>query len=153
MAVKEARVPDIGNYKDVPVIELLVGVGDTVAKDQGLITLESDKATMEVPSSAAGTVKELRVKVGDPVAEGTVVAILETGAAAAVPAPSSPMARACSRQRPGASGIGLSPAPMTAGNSCLVCWESRFSPACSSLNRSFRVIGVADRESITTVLT
>ena len=57
MAVREARVPDIGNYKDVPVIELLVRVGDTVAKDQGLITLESDKATMEVPSNAAGTVK------------------------------------------------------------------------------------------------
>ncbi|WP_343123588.1 biotin/lipoyl-containing protein, partial [Xanthomonas euvesicatoria] len=55
----EARVPDIGDYTDIPVIEVLVAVGDTVAKDQSLVTLESDKATMEVPSSAAGVVKEL----------------------------------------------------------------------------------------------
>src|SRR3546814_96646 len=63
--LKEARVPDIGGYDDVPVIEVLVSVGDTVDKDQGLVTLESDKATMEVPSPFAGVVKELRVKVGD----------------------------------------------------------------------------------------
>jgi dihydrolipoamide dehydrogenase len=87
MATVEIKVPDIGNYKDVPVIELLVQPGDVVKKDQGLITLESDKATMEVPSSAAGTVKELRVKVGDAVGEGMVVAVLETDAAGAVPAP------------------------------------------------------------------
>jgi dihydrolipoamide dehydrogenase len=86
MAIVEVLVPDIGNYKDVPVIELLVKPGDVVKKDQGLITLESDKATMEVPSSAAGTVQELRVKVGDAVGEGMVVAVLETaGAAAAAP--------------------------------------------------------------------
>ena len=61
----EVKVPDIGGYDDVPVIELLVAVGDTVKQDQGLVTLESDKATMEVPSSAAGKVVELKVKVGD----------------------------------------------------------------------------------------
>ena len=66
----EVKVPDIGGYDDVPVIEVLVAVGDTVSKDQGLVTLESDKATMEVPSSAAGVVKELKVKVGDAVSEG-----------------------------------------------------------------------------------
>ncbi|MCC6592027.1 MAG: dihydrolipoyl dehydrogenase, partial [Xanthomonadales bacterium] len=77
MARIEVRVPDIGNYQDVPVIELLVKPGDAVRVDQGLVTLESDKATMEVPSSAAGTVAELRVKVGDRVAEGSVVAVLE----------------------------------------------------------------------------
>ena len=87
MATVEIKVPDIGNYKDVPVIELLVKPGDVVKKDQGLITLESDKATMEVPSSAAGTVKELRVKVGDAVGEGMVVAVLETEGAAAAAAP------------------------------------------------------------------
>ncbi len=76
----EIKVPDIGDFSDVPVIEILVQPGDTVRKDQGLVTLESDKATMEVPASEAGTIKELRVKVGDSVAEGTVVAILETGA-------------------------------------------------------------------------
>ncbi|MEO6366185.1 MAG: dihydrolipoyl dehydrogenase [Luteimonas sp.] len=73
----EIKVPDIGGYDDVPVIEVLVVVGDTVAKDQGLLTLESDKATMEVPSSAAGIVKELKVKVGDRLSQGAVVAILE----------------------------------------------------------------------------
>ncbi len=65
MATIEVKVPDIGDYSDVPVIEVLVAVGDTVKKDQGLVTLESDKATLEVPSSAAGVVKEIKVKLGD----------------------------------------------------------------------------------------
>ncbi|MFA0923964.1 dihydrolipoyllysine-residue acetyltransferase [Xanthomonas fragariae] len=84
----EALVPDIGDYTDIPVIEVLVAVGDTVAKDQSLVTLESDKATMEVPSSAAGVVKELRVKVGDTLSQGNVVAIIaasDGGAGAAQP--------------------------------------------------------------------
>ena len=72
--LKEARVPDIGGYDDVPVIEVLVAVGDTVVKDQGLVTLESDKATMEVPAPVAGVIKELKVKVGDTISEGGVVA-------------------------------------------------------------------------------
>ena len=80
-AVVEATVPDIGGFSDVPVIEVLVAVGDTVAKDQGLVTLESDKATMEVPSSHAGVVREVKVKVGDTLSEGAVVALIETGAA------------------------------------------------------------------------
>ena len=79
MAEIEVKVPDIGDFDSVPVIELLVAVGDTVAVDQGLVTLESDKATMEVPSSAAGVVKALKVKVGDNVAEGAVIAVLEAG--------------------------------------------------------------------------
>ncbi|WP_119719271.1 dihydrolipoyl dehydrogenase [Cognatilysobacter tabacisoli] len=87
MATIEVKVPDIGGYDDVPVIELLVKVGDTVAKDQGLATLESDKATMEVPSSAAGVVKELKVKLGDTVSEGSVIAVLEAEAADAPAAP------------------------------------------------------------------
>lgn len=73
----EVKVPDIGDYDAVPVIEVLVAVGDTVAKDQGLITLESDKATMEVPSPMAGVIRELKAKVGDEVAEGTVIAVIE----------------------------------------------------------------------------
>ncbi|WP_425521191.1 biotin/lipoyl-containing protein, partial [Xanthomonas translucens] len=77
----EACVPDIGDYSDVPVIEVLVAVGDTVAKDQSLVTLESDKATMEVPSSVAGVVKELKVKVGDSLSEGKVVALIEVASA------------------------------------------------------------------------
>ncbi|HEY2395860.1 MAG TPA: dihydrolipoyllysine-residue acetyltransferase [Rudaea sp.] len=85
--VSEVKVPDIGNYTKVPVIELLVKAGDTVTKDQGLITLESDKATMEVPSSVAGVVKEVKVKLNDEVSEGTVVALIEAGdGASAAPA-------------------------------------------------------------------
>jgi len=81
MSSIELKVPDIGGSTKVPVIEILVKVGDEIKKDQGLITLESDKATMEVPASAAGTVKELRVKLGDEMSEGDVIAILESGEA------------------------------------------------------------------------
>ena len=83
----EIKVPDIGNYHDVPVIELLVQPGDTVKKDQGLVTLESDKATMEIPAPAAGVVRELRVKLGDKVAEGVVIALLETTDSVALSSP------------------------------------------------------------------
>ena len=85
--LKEARVPDIGDFTDIPVIEILVAVGDTVARDQGLVTLESDKATMEVPAPFAGIVRELKVKLGDNLSEGGVVAMIEPTDAAAAPAP------------------------------------------------------------------
>ncbi|KGQ18150.1 Dihydrolipoamide dehydrogenase [Lysobacter dokdonensis DS-58] len=87
MARTEVKVPDIGGYDDVPVIELLVAVGDTVKQDQGLVTLESDKATMEVPSSVAGKIVELKVKVGDKLSEGSVVAVVEAEGAGDAPAP------------------------------------------------------------------
>ncbi|EIL89672.1 dihydrolipoamide acetyltransferase [Rhodanobacter fulvus Jip2] len=83
--LKEARVPDIG-HADVPVIEVLVKAGDRVEKEQSLITLESDKATMEVPAPFAGTVKEVKLKVGDEVSEGAVIAIIEADGAGAAPA-------------------------------------------------------------------
>ena len=92
MATNEVKVPDIGDYSNVPVIEVLVKPGDTVAKDQGLVTLESDKATMEVPSTVAGVVKEVKVKVGDEISEGTVVAVIESDAAAAAKAPTATQA-------------------------------------------------------------
>jgi dihydrolipoamide dehydrogenase len=79
----EVKVPDIGNFTGVPVIEILVKPGDTVARDQGLVTLESDKATMEVPSTVAGVVREIRVALNQEVAEGAVVAVIETQGAAA----------------------------------------------------------------------
>ncbi|HWT14713.1 MAG TPA: biotin/lipoyl-containing protein, partial [Patescibacteria group bacterium] len=79
--LKEARVPDLGGSSEVPVIELLVKVGDVVKKDQGLVTLESDKATMEVPSAFAGIVREVKVKLGDELSEGSLVAIIEADAA------------------------------------------------------------------------
>lgn len=85
--LKEARVPDIG-HADVPVIEVLVKAGDRVEKEQSLITLESDKATMEVPAPFAGTVKEVKLKVGDEVSEGAVIAVIETDGAAVPAAPS-----------------------------------------------------------------
>ncbi len=84
MADIESKVPDIGSHDGVPVIELLVAVGDTVKKDQGLVTLESDKATMEVPAIADGVIKALKVKLGDSVSEGAVIAVIESGAAASL---------------------------------------------------------------------
>ena len=90
----EITVPDIGDFKDVEVIELLVKPGDTVAKDQSLITVESDKASMEIPSSHAGTIKELKIKLGDKVSKGTLLATLTAAASAAAPkaAQASPVA-------------------------------------------------------------
>ena len=81
MSAIDVKVPDIGDFHDIPVIEVLVKAGDAVAVDDSLVTLESDKATMDVPSPAAGTVKALRVKVGDKVSEGSVVLTLESGTA------------------------------------------------------------------------
>ncbi|MEP7186835.1 MAG: dihydrolipoyl dehydrogenase [Rhodanobacter sp.] len=86
----EIKVPDIGGHDGVPVIEVLVKVGDTVEKEQSLITLESDKATMEIPSSAAGVIKELRLKVGDEVSEGALIAVLEVSGEADTKSPSPP---------------------------------------------------------------
>jgi dihydrolipoamide dehydrogenase len=107
--VIEVRVPDIGDFKDVPVIELLVKPGDAVAAEDSLVTLESDKATIEVPSPAAGVVKELKVKVGDKVSQGTLIVMLESGAAAAAAAPVAAPAPA-----PAASAPPANPAPRPA---------------------------------------
>ncbi len=86
MAAVEVKVPDIGDFKDVEIIEVLVKAGDQIAVEQSLITVESDKASMEIPSSAAGVVKELKVKVGDKVNEGSLLLVLEGEDAAATPA-------------------------------------------------------------------
>ncbi|HRE73005.1 MAG TPA: dihydrolipoamide acetyltransferase, partial [Accumulibacter sp.] len=83
----EVKVPDIGDYTDVPVIDVCVKAGDVVKVDDALVTLESDKATMDVPSSAAGVVKEVRVKLGDKISEGAVVVVLEAAGASAAAAP------------------------------------------------------------------
>ncbi len=89
MATIEVKVPDIGNYSDVPVIEVLVKAGESVGKDQGLVTLESDKATMEVPSPVAGVIKSIRVKVGDSLSEGAIVAEIDTAGEALAAKPAS----------------------------------------------------------------
>ncbi|MDY7545004.1 dihydrolipoyl dehydrogenase [Glaciimonas sp. CA11.2] len=86
MSMVEVKVPDIGDFKEVEIIELLVKVGDTVKVDQSLITVESDKASMEIPSSHAGVVKEIKVKVGEKIAEGSVILSVEASGAGAEPA-------------------------------------------------------------------
>ncbi|MBB3834755.1 pyruvate dehydrogenase E2 component (dihydrolipoamide acetyltransferase) [Xanthomonas arboricola] len=117
--IKEALVPDIGDYSDVPVIEVLVSVGDTVSKDQSLVTLESDKATMEVPSSVAGVVKEIKVKVGDSLSQGALVALIEVADAgagtAAKPAPAAAPAKAAPAAAP-APAAKAEPAAPAAGS-------------------------------------
>ena len=111
--LKEARVPDIGDYSDVPVIEVLVAVGDTVVKDQGLVTLESDKATLEVPAPFAGVVKELKVKLGDSLSEGSVVAMIEAAdAAASTPAPAPAAAAPAAKAEVAASETGTKVEPV-----------------------------------------
>jgi dihydrolipoamide dehydrogenase len=92
MSLVEVKVPDIGDFKDVDVIEVNIKPGDVIEKEQALMTLESDKASIEVPSDTAGTVKEVRVKAGDKVSEGTVIATVETSGEAAAPAKEEPKA-------------------------------------------------------------
>jgi pyruvate dehydrogenase E2 component (dihydrolipoamide acetyltransferase) len=105
----DIAVPDIGDFKDVEVIEVLVKVGDTVTAEQSLITVESDKASMEIPSSGAGTIKELKVKVGDKINKGDVIAVLDGGGTASAPAP----APAASGPAP-TQAVAPAPAPVTA---------------------------------------
>src|SRR6478735_1052403 len=108
MASIEVKVPDIGDFDEVSVIELLVKPGDTVKAEQSLITVEPDKASMEIPSSQAGVVKELKVEVGSKVKEGSVVLVLEgEGAAAPAPAPAAAPA-------PAMAGPAPAPAPAVA---------------------------------------
>jgi len=117
--IVEVKVPDIGDFKDVPIIDVLVKVGDTVAAEDSLITLESDKATMDVPSPVSGVIKELKVKVGDKVAEGTLVALIAgagAGAVKAAPAVASPAPPAAS-----AAPVAAPPAGSYAGKVDLEC--------------------------------
>ncbi len=112
MALVEVKVPDIGDFSEVAIIELLVKPGDTVKAEQSLITVESDKASMEIPSSHAGVVKELKVKLGDKVAEGAVILVLEAAdAGAAAPAPAPAAAPAAAAPAPAAA---AAPAPAAA---------------------------------------
>src|SRR6266700_8107361 len=107
-AVMEVKVPDIGDFKDVPVIEVMVKAGDRVKAEDSLVTLESDKATMDVPSPAGGVVKELKVKLGDKVSEGSILLTLE----AAAPTPAGKAAPAAT---PAAPPVAKAPPPAGAG--------------------------------------
>ena len=118
MALVEVKVPDIGDFKDVAVIEVLVKAGDTIKAEQSLVTVESDKASMEIPSSAAGVVKELKVKVGDKVNEGSLLLTLESaGAAAPAPAP----APAAAAPAPAAAAVAAPVASSYAGGADIEC--------------------------------
>ena len=112
MSTIEVKVPDIGDFKDIPVIEIFVKPGDVVTAEDSLLTLESDKATMDVPAPAAGTVREVHVKVGDKVSEGSRIVVLEAAGAAAAPARG---AAAHARCGAGAPAGAPSPQPSPAG--------------------------------------
>ncbi len=115
MAIIDIKVPDIGDFAEVGVIELLVQPGDTVAKDQSLITVESDKASMEIPSSHAGVVKELKVKIGDKIAEGGLILTLEAaGEAPAAPQAAAPAPAAAAPAPAAAAPAASAPAPIAA---------------------------------------
>jgi dihydrolipoamide dehydrogenase len=109
----EVKVPDIGDFKDVEIIEVLVKPGDQVEKESSLITLESDKATIEIPSPQAGVVKELRVKLGDKVSQGSPILVLEESAGAAAAPPSQPVAAPAAAATPAATKP-AAPVPATA---------------------------------------
>jgi pyruvate dehydrogenase E2 component (dihydrolipoamide acetyltransferase) len=115
MSIVEVKVPDIGDFKEVEIIELMIKVGDTIKVDQSLITVESDKASMEIPSSAAGVVKEIKVKVGDKVAEGSLLLLLEADGATAAPAAAAPAAAAPAPAP--AAAAAPAPAPAAAASS------------------------------------
>ena len=110
MSTIEIRVPDIGDFKEVEVIELLVKPGDTIKPEQSLITVESDKASMEIPSSHSGVVKELNVKIGDKIAEGSLILMLEISEAAAGAAPAAPSATTAQASASAQSPAATSPA-------------------------------------------
>ncbi|WP_323120647.1 dihydrolipoyllysine-residue acetyltransferase [Burkholderia alba] len=142
----EVKVPDIGDYKDVPVIEIGVKIGDTVEKEQSLVTLESDKATMDVPSPAAGVVKDIKVKVGDAVSEGTLIVLLESagGASALAAAPQAAPAPAPAAPAPApkaAAPAPAAPAPAPAAAPA-ASGEYRASHASPSVRKFARELGV-----------
>ena len=133
MSLVEVKVPNIGDFAGVSVIELLVKPGDTIAAEQSLITVESDKASMEIPSSHAGVVRELKVKLGDKVAEGSVLALVEPVASTAPagamgpPHPNPPPRRGRARKTPRRR---LPPRAMPAApTSNATCWCWALVPA------------------------
>jgi pyruvate dehydrogenase E2 component (dihydrolipoamide acetyltransferase) len=145
----EVKVPDIGDFKDIPIIEVLVKPGDTVKAEDPLIALESDKATMEVPAPQAGTVKELKVKVGDKVSQGTLVLTLDAGGAnAAAPAkqPATAAGAPPAISKPAASQpVAPAPAPSspTASLEPIDAAKAKLAHAGPSVRRFARELGVA----------
>ncbi len=137
----EIKVPDIGDYKDVPVIEVLVKVGDKVEKEQSIVVLESDKATMDVPSSHSGVVKEVKVKIGDSLSQGSVVVILEGGSSVSTPAPAAVAAPAAAKPAAVEPPIARAPAPPPISNTPPPV-DSAVSHASPSVRKFARELGV-----------
>ncbi len=160
MAMVEVNVPDIGDFKDVEVIELLIKPGDVIKAEQSLITVESDKASMEIPSSHAGTVKDVKIKLGDKINQGTLLVLLETGAAApAAAAPPAPAPASAAASSPAAApapapapapalALALAPAPVAAPPAAAVPAHQPAAPsaglphASPSVRRFARELGV-----------
>jgi len=142
----EVRIPALGDYKDVPVIEVLVKPGDTVKANDALATLESDKATMDVPAPVAGTVRELKLKVGDRVGEGTVVAIIEGAAPSARPEPPERTPPTAAPERPApapAAASAAAPAPASAAaRAPAPAAEGKVTHASPSVRKLARELGV-----------
>ncbi|NQW70845.1 MAG: E3 binding domain-containing protein, partial [Betaproteobacteria bacterium] len=141
----EIKVPDIGDYKDVPVIEVLVKVGDKVEKEQSIVVLESDKATMDIPSSHSGVVKEIKVKAGDNLSQGSVVMTMEEGAAENAPAPASVSAVSAAPTTPpplaAEPPIKKAPAPPPISNTVAIV-DTELSHASPSARKFARELGV-----------
>jgi len=140
----EIKVPDIGDYKDVPVIEVLVKAGDRVEKEQSIVVLESDKATMDVPSSYSGVVKEVKVKIGDNLSQGSVVLILQADSSGSVAAPAAaPVAPTAPVSKPAAvePPVVRAPAPPPISNPAPVV-DASLSHASPSVRKFARELGV-----------
>jgi len=147
MSAIEVKVPDIGDFKEVEVIELMVKVGDTIKVDQSLITVESDKASMEIPSSHAGVVTEIKVKIGDKVAEGSLLVIVEASgaaaAAAAAPAPApAPVAAAPAITTPAPAAPVPVAAPAAAASAPVATASAGKAHASPSIRKFARELGV-----------
>ena len=121
MSMIEVKVPDIGDFKEVEVIELLVKVGDTIKVDQSLVTVESDKASMEIPASHAGVIKELKIKIGDKVAEGSLLLMLEASGATAAPAAFETAAAAAPASAPASAVVAAPSAASYSGSVDIEC--------------------------------
>ena len=141
----EVTVPDIGDFKEVEVIELMVKVGDTIAVEQSLLTVESDKASMEIPSSHAGVVKELKVKIGDKVAKGSLVLVVETTGGAAAPAAAAAAAPAAAPAQAAAApaaATASAPAPAAAPAAAAPAVNGKLAHASPSIRKFARELGV-----------
>ncbi|HWP90485.1 MAG TPA: biotin/lipoyl-containing protein, partial [Burkholderiales bacterium] len=140
--VIEVKVPDIGDFKEIPIIEILVKPGDSVNAEDPLIALESDKATMEVPAPKSGVVKEIKVKVGDKVSEGTLVLMLDAAESAAAPAAAAPATQ------PAAAQPARAPSPPPAAAAQPAAAAPSPAPAATSPTASLEPIDEAKMKSV-----